>query len=160
MRDQLTTSLTMHAYSQSHAASLLSKKGEDWKRKDSRRLHTRASMLVKSQHFGLVVTSGVSRETSIIVWHVLVQQQLKHHNMLWLSDDETRRSVSRETPCVMTELLCFDLPNIPVRRNARPPAVVWSTSAHTYIHIYIYIYAYYIYTHISISSSLSLSIYI
>ena len=42
-------------------------------------------MLFKSQHFGLVVTSGVSRETSLILWRVLVQQQLGNHK-IWLFD--------------------------------------------------------------------------
>ena len=43
------------------------------------------SMSVKSEHldvFGFVVTSGVSRETSMIVCRVLLQQQFTHHNML------------------------------------------------------------------------------
>ena len=44
-----------------------------------------ASVSVKSQHFGLVVTSGVSRETSMTFWHVLVQQRSKHHKMVWLN---------------------------------------------------------------------------
>ena len=56
-------------------------------------------MFTKSQHFGFVVTSGVSRETSMIFWRVLVQQQLKHRNMLWLSDGLKRRNVS-PTSCL------------------------------------------------------------
>ena len=72
----------------------------------------RANMFVKSLHVGLVVASGVSRETSIInLWPVAVQQQLNNHIMLWLSDVWQRRNVSCETPCVMTELLCYDLAN-------------------------------------------------
>ena len=35
-------------------------------------------VLVKPKHFGLVVTLGVSRETSMMLLRVLVQQQLKH----------------------------------------------------------------------------------
>ena len=34
----------------------------------------------------------------MILWRVLVQQQSKHHYMLWLSDCWKRRNVSRETP--------------------------------------------------------------
>ena len=44
----------------------------------------RTSILIKSWHVGLVVTSGVSRGTPMIVWRVLVQQQLNNHNILWL----------------------------------------------------------------------------
>ena len=66
------------------------------------------SIVIKSWHFDLVVTSGVSHETSMIFWRVLVQQQVGKHNMLWLSDGKQRRNVSRETPCVMTELLWYD----------------------------------------------------
>ena len=38
----------------------------------------------------------------MVWWCVLVQQQSKHHRMLWLSDGWHRRNVLRETP------LCYD----------------------------------------------------
>ena len=61
------------------------------------------NILVKSEHFGLVVTSGGSLKTSMNLWRALVQQQLNNHRMLWLSGSiNTRQSVSRETP------LCYD----------------------------------------------------
>ena len=46
---------------------------------------SRTSMLAKSWHLGLVETSGVSRETPMIFWCVLVRQQLGNHKMSWLS---------------------------------------------------------------------------
>ena len=42
----------------------------------------RTSMLVKSYNYGLVLTSGVSRDTSMICRHAFVQQHLAHHKML------------------------------------------------------------------------------
>ena len=38
----------------------------------------RTSMLAKSYQLNLVVTSGVSRETSSICWCAIVQSRLKH----------------------------------------------------------------------------------
>ena len=44
--------------------------------------------LVKSCQCGLVVTSGVSRKTSMTFWHVLVQQQLNTHEQLYVLFNE------------------------------------------------------------------------
>ena len=39
-------------------------------------------VLAKSYRNGLVVTSGVSREISMILWRILVQQQLNNHRVV------------------------------------------------------------------------------
>ena len=90
------------------------------------RLHSGAEISVQvcwlsRNMLGQVVTSGVSCEISMIVWRVLVQQQLKHHKMLWLSDGQKGIMSCAKRPCVMTELLCYDLTNMlangPINNN-------------------------------------------
>ena len=118
----------------------------------------RTNMLVKSLHFGLVVTSGVSRDTSMIFWCGLVRQQLGSHNMLRLSDGWTRRNVSRELPCVMTELPRYDLyennhrdGTHRSRQQATEEPDIILVRMYTYIYIYIYMYVYvclYVYIYI------------
>ena len=76
------------------------------------------SMLVKSSHFGLVATSGVSRETSMILWRVLVQQQFQSHTYKIVTKRRLKKNttecLARNTP-VMTEL-CYDFTDRPARR--------------------------------------------
>ena len=59
-------------------------------KRDLSRLAVPRSGLVQWSHLGLVVTSGVSRETSMIWWRVLAQQQFESHNMLWRNDGQTK----------------------------------------------------------------------
>ena len=61
--------------------------------------------LVRLQHRGF--TGDVQD-----LLRVVVQRRLGNHTMLRPSDGYTRRNVSRETPCVMTELRWYDITDL------------------------------------------------
>ena len=51
---------------------------------------------------------------------VIVQQQLKKYELLWLSAGEKKAGCLVRNARVITELPCYDLTNIPVRAYVRP----------------------------------------
>ena len=95
-------------------------------------------------------------------WFYDVSLSSNNRNTITCCDQAAfKRNVSRETPCVTTELLCYDLDNIDLYLLRQAP----QTFHYVYIYIYIYMCIVNICEHICVyiyicHYSLSLSIYI